>query len=319
MAGPIVVPSRCTANLPEDLALPHLVCEPKLDGSRFMLYLGRGVDPYDRSPLNALLSRRVSTVDGKHVDRTGNVPHVTGHHYEGLDGTVLDGEAFLTDFPTTQSIMGSGPTTAVSKQATVGRIVFYVWDCPIFRGVDIRGRSLRERRLALEEVVRRMNNPDVRAVPQWRGSDAMMHFFQITAAGGEGLIVKDDRVGYGVGWSKMKKSYEISCIVTGFKPGHGKYADTVGAIALSVLDANALVEVGFASGFDDETRRAIGADFARFDRRVVDVYAQDVSKDGRLRHPTFYRWRDDLSPVGITMDKLKADLKMAAKNKRWRE
>ena len=93
MKGPLVIPAVCRASLPEDLDKEDLVAELKLDGSRYILYIGN-CDPYERS-FNALLSRRVSTVDHMHVDRCENVPHITGHNYETLDGTVLDGEVFI--------------------------------------------------------------------------------------------------------------------------------------------------------------------------------------------------------------------------------
>lgn len=325
MSSILVVPSRCTSTLPDDLDQSNLVCELKMDGSRYVMYLGHGIDPYGRQPLNALLSRRVSTVDKKHVDRTLNVPHILGRHYPDLDGTVLDGEMFLKDFPTTQSIMGSGPAVAKAKMAELGAVSFYAFDCPVFRGQDIRGRPLSERRKILRAVIERAACEHLKLMPQWPGSDATARFLQITGAGGEGLIVKDQRFGYGVGWSKMKKSYEVSCFVSGYKPGNGKYRDQIGAIALSVYKVDGShddplpVEIGFASGFIDSVRAEITADPKSFLGRAVDVYAQEVSKDGRLRHPTFYRWRDDLNAADCTLAKLRDDLAKAAKSKRWRE
>lgn len=319
----LVVPSRCTAGLPSDLEKDHLVCEVKLDGSRYVLYLG--YDPYSRRYGNTLLSRRISTVefvrstDGDaiytHVDRTDNLPHITMRDY-GLAGTILDGECFLTNFPTTSSIMGSNPRKAIAKQNDIGLITYYVWDIMAFKGKDIRGLPLSKRRKILIEVVKQMDNPHVKVVPQWSG-DIEARFQQVTERGGEGLIVKDIRCGYGVGWCKFKKSTDVSCIVSGFKPGNGKYADTIGALALSVYKDGKLVEVGFASGFDDKTRYDIGNNPDQYLGCVVDVYAQEILKNGtRLRHPTFYRFRDDVEPETCTWDKLKTDFKKNIKG--WR-
>src|SRR5438132_5631164 len=112
--------SRCEGKLPDDLTRPHLVGEEKLDGSRYALYLGH--DPYDKRKGNTLLSRRVSVVTMRHVDRTDGVPHITHKEYIGLEGTVLDGEIFLTgtDFKTTSSIIGSSPIEAIAKQKERG-------------------------------------------------------------------------------------------------------------------------------------------------------------------------------------------------------
>jgi len=313
----LMPPARCTADLPVDLTPDYLVSELKLDGSRYVLYIGAGSDPYGRQPDNTLLSRYVSKIDAKHVDRTLNVPQITGHDYGDMAGTILDGEMFLTDFPTTTSVMGSGPAVAVEKQMAGGWLNYWVWDVMQFRGVDVRGRSLEDRRRILEAVVQRLDNPRIKLMPQWRGDhDAI--FRDVVAKGGEGIIVKDTRMSYGIGWAKMKKSYEVSCFVSAFKPGNGKYAGGVGALAISVYDREGnAVEVGFASGFDDATRGALTeADFGR----VVDVYAQEIGRTGRLRHPTFFRWRDEMHETDCTFDKLRDDLAKATglKAKRWR-
>lgn len=318
MKSQIILPSRCTADLPDELEQEHLVSELKLDGSRYVLYLGHNVDPYERQKLNALLSRRVSTVDNKHVDKTANVPHITGYHYPTLDGTVLDGECFLTDFPTTQGIMGSSPKIALQKQQASKMITYWAFDCPVYRGKDIRGRPLSERRKILEAVIAEMNNPDVKAMPQWKSGHSEI-FHKVVSRGGEGLIIKDLRTGYGIGWAKKKKAYEVSCFISGYKPGNGKYAGGVGAIAISVYDdeGNA-IEVGFASGFTDEIREALGNEPEAWLYQVVDIYAHEISKDDRLRHPTFIRFREDLDETDCTLTKLKEDLSKNVKSKRWR-
>lgn len=313
----LIVPPRCTGELPAELESPHLVSEVKLDGSRYVLYLG--YDPYGRRDGSTLLSRRVSTIDHKHVDRTGNIPHILAtSDYADLVGTVLDGEVFLTDFPTTQGIIGSSPPLAVQKQEAGGWLTYYAFDCPVYRGKDIRGLPLEQRRKVLEAVVAKMANPHVKAIPQWSG-DATTHFHRVVTAGGEGVIVKDLRLGYGVGWCKLKKSYEVSAFISGYKPGNGKYAGQIGALALSAYEDDGTArEVGFASGFDDGVRMLVSAAPKAFIGRVVDVHAQEMSKDGRLRHPTFFRFRDDLDETDCTLSKLRADLARKVKSNRWK-
>lgn len=317
MASQLILPARCTATLADDLDKEYFVAEPKIDGSRYVLYIGNGVDPYERRAGNTLLSRRVSSVDEKHCDKTDNVPHITGVDYQGLDGTVLDGEIFKTDFPTTAGIMGSGPALAVAKQQTDGFITYYVFDCPVFKGVDIRGRTLTERRKVLAHVVKTMNNPHVKLIPQWT-DNFEGRFNQMVAAGGEGLIIKDSRLGYGIGWAKMKKSFDVSCVISGFKPGNGKYENSIGAITLSVYDGANLREVGYASGFDDELRQQMAAAPTAFIGKVVDIFAQEISKDLRLRHPTWHRFRDDVEASTCTLEKLKDDMKKKARSTRFK-
>jgi len=317
----LMPPSRCTAKLPDNFEKDYLVAEEKLDGSRYVLYIGG--DPYERNSPNALLSRRVSEIDDKHVDRTKNVPHITAQSYSGLEGTVLDGEIMAENFLQTNSVMNSGPALAIQKQEQYGKVVYHVFDVMSFRGIDVRGKSLADRRKILEYVVAEMNNEFVKAIAQVQG-DIESYFKEVVGKGGEGLIIKDLRMGYGIGWAKMKKSYDVSCVISGFKSGNGKYSGSVGAIALSVYHEDKLVEIGFASGFDDAMRNQMAKNPEKFIGKVVDIFAHEIqvskrSSDnpvGRLRHPTFYRFREDLNPKTVTSEKLKQDLKSKVRNQR---
>lgn len=307
----LLIPSRCTSSLPESFESEHLIGEEKLDGSRYVLYLGG--DPYGRRSGNTLLSRRVSVVDEKHVDKTDNLPHVTGISYAGLEGTVLDGEVQAADFASTNSIMNSSPALARSKQKEIGLCTYWAFDVAYFRGKDVRSLPLAKRRKILEEVVKRMGNEHVKTIPQFTGSFEAK-FKEIVGRGGEGLIIKDSRQAYGVGWAKYKKSYDVSCVIMGWKPGNGKYSSSIGSIELGVYSGGKLIPVGYASGFDDALRAEMSKNFDSFKGRVVDVYTQEMSKPskehelGRLRHPTFHRLRDDFTPTDCTIEKLRSDI-----------
>lgn len=320
MKTPLFPPSRCTSSLPDDLTKDYLVAEEKLDGSRYVLYLG--CDPYERQKGNTLLSRRVSVVDAKHVDRTNNVPHITGPTYESLDGTVIDGEIRAADFTSTNSIMNSSSALAVSKQKEMGLMSYYVWDVMSFRGKDVRGLALSDRRKILEYVLIKMNNPNIIPLVQVT-KDLNDFFLEIVNKGGEGIIVKDLRQGYGNGWCKYKKSYDVSCVISGWKPGKpgSKYEKQIGSLALSVFKDGRLIEVGFASGFDDSLRAKMTKNFEEYRNRVVDVFAQEIQKseNPRLRHPTFHRLRDDMNAEDCTLEKLLADLKKKVKSSRRKD
>jgi ATP-dependent DNA ligase len=308
-----LIPSRCTAKLPKDFSKEYLVAEKKLDGSRYVMYLGG--DPYERYlSQNALLSRRASTTDGKFVDRCQQVPHICDVNYEGLEGTVLDGEVVDAEtlgknFTGVNSVLNSTPRRAIEAQERDGKLHYIIFDIAYFRGIDVRGRPLHERRKIMEKVVERMDNSHVSLIEQYQSDDIEAMFAGYVAENGEGLIIKDNRLGYGQGWAKMKKSYDVSCIITGYKPGNGKYTGQVGSLAISVWNEGKLLEVGFASGFNDALRKEMSDNFEKYKGMVVDIYTQELSKDLRLRHPTFYRLREDANEDEITLDKLKDDIK----------
>lgn len=314
----LVHPSRCTAKLPEDFEKEHLIAEEKLDGSRYVLYLGGC--PYGRRDTNTLLSRRESVSDGKYVDRSENVPHITDVDYN-MDGTVLDGEIMSNDFLNTNSIMNSLPREAIRKQNEHGELNYFVFDILFFKGKDIRAMPLSDRRKILEKVVEKMANEWIKVIPQIN-EDIPGYFQKIIAKGGEGLIIKDLRLGYGSGWSKYKKSYDLSAVISGFKEGTGKYKGMIGSLAVSVYHEGNLVEIGFVSGFDDKLRVEMSKNFEKYNGLVIDLFAQEIQKidkknpAGRLRHPTFHRIRNDINANSCTSQKLWEDIKSNVRGNR---
>lgn len=292
-ANGLVKPPRCTDELPIDLEDPNYWAELKLNGERSMLYLG--CDPYGRRAGNAFLSRHVSKVDGKHGDRTDQFPQVTGTPYEVLKGTVLDGEIFHTDLETTGSLARSGAYDSVLKQQQIGYATFFVFDIPFHKGQDLRGLPLHQRRKILEAVVAEMQNPYIQVVEK-RDCKIAEFFKEVTDAGGEGLVIKDVRMGYGQCWSKMKKSFDVSCFVSGFRQEEHSIS-----LAVSVYDNEGNPhELGFVPGFQ-EIDQHIGM--------VMDLVAFELTKNGKLRSPNFHRFRPDVNAEECTMAKLKDDMK----------
>lgn len=293
-ARDLVSPPRCTGDKVAET--PHHVAELKLDGERFLLYIG--FDPYQRRHGNTILSRHKSTSDGTHTDRTGNIPHITEKEYPSLKGTVLDGEIFLKDFETTASIMSSIEVEAIDKQRT-HKLVYYVFDVPFHNGKDVRHLPLSERKKILEQVVAEMNNPHIKIIKQFSSGFAAA-FSSVTSSGGEGLIIKDLRCSYGNEWAKLKKSFDISCIVTGYRMG--KDENYIGSFAVSVYDGANLLEIGFVSGYS-----CLEQDIDKYIGKVVDVFAHELTKQRKLRMPTFHRFRSDLNPEDCTLHKLTKD------------
>lgn len=328
-----IAPSRCKGKFSDNyLTSSDWVAEPKLDGGRYMLYI-----EMDGETIH-LYSRR----DFPRIDKAANVPHFA-RPYPGLAGVILDGEvinerAVRGGFKPlalgeTTGIMNSLPAKAIARQKVEGLLFYCVFDILAINGVDVHTKPLKERRALLKAVVEHMSQTTdtVLLVPQFDDKDAL--FNSMLTAGLEGVVLKNVNSAYGVNWVKMKRCADFSVIISGYKPGQGKYTNTLGAVAVSVYQSfrasthvycntcaaqlspgqehSCLVEVGFASGMTDAERDDIWKNQDAYLGRVIDITAQEVTKDGRLRHPRWLRFRDDVEASTCTMDKLLSDAKEA--------
>jgi ATP-dependent DNA ligase len=284
----IVHPPRCTWLVPENLADPSLIADLKIDGERVVVYLNQ--NPYSGLPQTTLLSRYV----GKHTKQYGDksIPALAVQ-YPGLDGTILDGELFQ------------------------GRLI--VFDIPFHNGQDLRPLPLRERRKVLTKVVGLMANPLVELVQSWSGIDLLAKFQEITGMGGEGLVIKDSGAAYGVNWGKLKKSYDVSVVISGFTEGLNSLKGLVGSFKLSVYKDGKLVEVGSAKCADNQQHLDVTANRAAYLGKVIDVFAQEMTVHGKLRHATFYRMRPDLNDIEVTHDRMVDAFKQAARASRVKD
>lgn len=92
---------------------------------------------------------------------------------------------------------------------------------------------------------------------------------------------------------KVKPVLTVDLIISGFVDGKGKYCGKVGAI--KCIDGEAK-EVCKVSGMTDKMRFSLCLDDVG---RVVEVAYQKVTRDKRLRHPRFKRFRDDKTQTQV--------------------
>jgi ATP-dependent DNA ligase len=302
--------ASCSTDTPENFETGY-VGEIKKDGSRYALYLG--LDPYGKGHISTLLSKHESKIEkGRFVDKTSHLSHITTLELAGLKGTILDGEVFLKSFTLTQSILSSAPEEAALRQAEHGQLIFFALDVLQHKGQDVRQLPYVQRRALLEKIVLEVGHPACQVIPK-REKNLQAFFDEEVAAGGEGIVLKSLAGAYGEGWYKLKKSYDVSVVVTGFKPGKKGFAGMVGSLTLSVYKDGKLVEIGFASGFDVAFRQELTNNFEAYRGRVLDVFVQELTSGGRFRHATYHRFRDDVKPEDCTLEKVLRDLKQDVK------
>lgn len=176
--------------------------------------------------------RRLSDVDGLFVEKTDNVPHLSGWHPSDpkfkatlapakFEGTVLDGE-IICPWPGARSkdvtsIMGSKPDLAISKQQERGWVKYVVFDCLFYQGVDVRKNPLTARRDCARGAIEAWGNPYVEL------ADVVIHdreqfVLDVWKRGGEGIILKhrDSLYDEEKQWVKVKKEDTADVVITGF-------------------------------------------------------------------------------------------------------
>lgn len=330
---------------------PDWIAEEKYDGDRRIAqFCGKVV---------RFTGRRKSVKDGLFVEKTENVPHLSGvwpaaRHVEdrrvsmgkappaSLDGTVLDGEMIVVpdlklngEFRRAQqegmskyvtSIMGSLPEEAVLKQIERGWLRYIVFDCLFYKGKDIRGWTLDDRRERVEQAVGEWDNPFVSVAEFAPASESRYFFKKILQRGGEGVILKriDHVYGDKNGWVKVKAEWTADVVIIGYedaKEESKKVDGTVSATKYAKEGLIGAVVIGQyrdgkmwrcsspgkgVSGFSDHLRREFTADREAFasgarcathvNQSVIEIAHNGREPTGRFRHPRFKRFRDDKSP-----------------------
>lgn len=83
-------------------------------------------------------------------------------------------------------------------------------------------------------------------------------------------------------------------VITGYEPGKGKYAGTVGAIVFGqYLRNGGWTTLGTCSGMDDKLRRSLSHEDLG---KVIEIEHCGREPSGAFRHPQFKRFRPDKDP-----------------------
>lgn len=249
------------------------------------------------------------SVDGTgFVEKTANLPHLTKLPVLGLDGTVLDGEIVVphgkkvlggaSKYVT--AIMGSSPEEAVRKQREGGFLCYVVFDCLWYKGADVRGAYLHERRECVHDALQLWASS---YVSQVRVHERESERRRAWMAAPEGLVFKHEDHTYGDEklWIKLKKEATADVVVMGYKKGRGQFAGMVGSIIFGQRwpkrYGRDLAEMGAARGFDFAVMQALTNNPKHYLGKVFRIIHNGREPTGRFRHPRFDGWRDDKDPT----------------------
>jgi ATP-dependent DNA ligase len=273
------------------------VFEPKLDGHRVIVHKeGDEVSVYSRT----------------FQDQSGKLPHLEEAFRSISFDFTLDGEVVAVDrfvkiegqdvpivsFSGAQSVMGSSKARRMRGRDL---LTFVVFDCLGTQGKDLTDVPDALRRWFAELIVERLrvHTKNVLLVPRWTKVDYQPLMAQVVEHGGEGLMIKNPLATYHPGqrpsnvWSKLKAVDTADVVVTGYKPGQGKFQGLIGAILFGQYKDGVLVERSACSGMDDETRRYISEHKDEYLGSVIEVRYFGRVGNGSFRHPNFVQVRTD--------------------------
>lgn len=291
------------------------VAEEKFDGWRFAQHFGSDL------PRVFMTGRHESVDNGLKSERGLNVPQLWSRRSDLLY-TVVDGEVLPplgADYRDLNSMFGkTSPEKAAEAIQKLGVPRYVLFDVLFHDGEDVRGLSLYERRLILENLHPTLGNPAIELTPQVGGADKRRLYDEVSRRGGEGVILKNLMAEYGDrrAWVKVKKTYLLDVVVTGFQDarfgkGGRHWRDgrpLVGSILISVYLADGrLIEIGKVNAPEDEVREHMTARPEEWIGTVIEVECARMA-DERLWHPRYSRRRDDASPRHCTYLKMLHDL-----------
>lgn len=127
----------------------------------------------------------------------------------------------------------------------------------------------------------------------------------------EGWVLKVH--GQATKWYKVKPQLDVDAVITGVKPGLGKFDGYVGALLVSVYEPSSkpgkppyLRQVASVSGMTDHDRDWMTTEHKRnrLIGRVVEIKYQYLTDAGRCFHPRFVRFRPDKPASQCTWDQL---------------
>lgn len=136
-------------------------------------------------------SRSISKVTGEYGDKTEHIPHIVEELASYPRETVLIGELCFEDITKTSKDVGSilrcKPDKAIARQKDV-KLVFRVFDCLAFAGMDLMDKPYWERLANAMDCVYDFGNY-IQVTNYTEYGDFEEFLQEILAAGGEGIVI----------------------------------------------------------------------------------------------------------------------------------
>jgi ATP-dependent DNA ligase len=273
--------------------------EPKLDGVRVITVV-------NNAQSFKMISRNGNSYASFHSSFKSDIERIYLRIQEidqNVSGIVLDGEMVTTDNRFT-TVAGLSHTKAV-KLGILNNLRYHIFDVLHLNDYLELGKRCTqiERKKLLESTLSTQFfavNPDTLCRIVGYQKVVLNNMTEVSnlvaafvRAGYEGIMLKEPTAVYmrsrnkAILKAKQFNTYDLKLI--GFTPGEGQNKNILGALVLESANGKT-VKVG--SGFSSKQRKEIWDNQKSFEGKIVEVTAQEVSKNS-LRFPVFVKFRGD--------------------------
>ncbi|QEC69959.1 ATP-dependent DNA ligase [Panacibacter ginsenosidivorans] len=259
---------------------------------------------------------------------------------EDAQQSLLHSNISILPFAVLQTRIGRKNVT--KKQLQEAPVAFFAYDILEYEGIDIRYKTMAERRTLLEQIVLQINNATLQLSPviDFENWDALTkQREQSRSINAEGIMLKRKSSAYQVGrkvgdWWKWKiDALTIDAVMIYAQKGHGRRSNLYTDYTFAVKDGDKLVSFTKAySGLTDKEFAQVDAFVKRnaiekfgpvrtvkpalvFEIAFEGIAASNRHKSGvALRFPRIHRWRKDKKADEInTLGDLKKLLELYGK------
>ncbi len=288
----LIVPMTAHIGSEKDLALKHVIFEPKLDGIRALCYVNKALKFYSRNNINI----------------TADYPEFDFRDAIKAQSAVLDGEIVVLD----ESL---APRFHLWQKGHMA--VYIVFDILMVNGRVLFDTPLLERKKILEDTI--VNGPHIEKIIYTPDGPALWH--EMLKRDMEGVIAKVETSLYYPGkrsksWIKIKAFKSLEAVIIGYIPGKR----ALGSLALGIYDGHKqLVYIGnVGTGFTESFLADLAGRLKKLEtgtpplhvpqkgivwirpQLVCEIKYLEFTPAGILRAPVFLRLRPDKNAQDIT-------------------
>ncbi len=273
---------------------PEYIAQIKLDGMRAIVHI--------TSDGLRIFSRSAGIADPtRPLEKSDSLPHLASLRLPDLVGTILDCEILA---PGKDSAELSGLVHRKEVDSDNTNVKLFVFDILSVCGKKFTDRPLRYRLSELLQISHKLQSEHIVILPYSTTPIQKRKLYdKVIASGGEGIMLKRLDAPYCEGerpsnnWYKAKKSAAYDCVITGFSTGKGKYNTQIGAVKFGQYVEGKLIELGQASGMNDDIRKDMSVNPKKYLGKVVTIKGMERLKSGAIRHPQFGGMRIDKHPL----------------------